>query len=68
VSLRPGLSSTPKSNSFQAQESSPPADSIESRRQRLAELVGQLLAERWLRDCHRKKLDHRESEESGTES
>jgi hypothetical protein len=63
VDSQPDLSSTPKSHSFHAQESSPPADLIESQRQRLAELIGQLLAEQLLRENQGKCLNHCASEE-----
>jgi hypothetical protein len=65
VDLRQDLCSLPKSNSFDVRETSPSADPIESQRQRLAELVGQLLAERWLRENQGKSLNHCNSEVPG---
>jgi hypothetical protein len=65
---RPNLSSALKSNAFRTQEPVPPADSIECRRLRLAQLVGQLLAQRWLRERQGQSSNRNESEEPGAGS
>ena len=68
MDTRPELSASPKSSSFHTQDSCPGADSIETQRQRLAVLVGQLLAEQWLRECQAENRGRRDSEEPGAGS
>ena len=65
---RPNPSSALKSNAFQTQEPFLSADSIECRRLRLAQLVGQLLAQRWLGKRQGQSSNRNESEEPGTGS